>query len=140
MNRARLILPPVSIDGAIFLIRLWLGAMMIYHGFQKLFFNMSGFIDYLAKANYPFPTVLAYLAAGSEFFGGLLIVAGFLTQYAAALVLITMLVAGFVAHGSDPFAKKELPLTYALISLSLMLSGSGKWSVETLRFSSQKKF
>ncbi|MGQ9806175.1 MAG: DoxX family protein [Chlorobiales bacterium] len=121
---------PISIDGAILLLRLWLGAMMMYHGFPKVFTNNAGFVEYLAKFGYPIPSVMAALAAGAEFFGGLLIVVGFLTRPAAMFVLVTMLVAGFIAHGAEPFSKQELPLTYAMLSLVLFLSGSGAFSVE----------
>lgn len=121
---------PISIDGAILLLRLWLGAMMMYHGFPKIFTNSAGFIEYLTKSGFPMPNVMAALAAGAEFFGGLLIVIGFLTRPAAMLVLVTMLVAGFIAHGAEPFSKQELPLTYAMLSLALFLSGSGAFSVE----------
>ncbi len=121
---------PITIDGAILLLRLWLGAMMIYHGFPKVFTNNAGFIEYLTKFGFPAPSVMAALAAGAEFFGGILIVVGFLTRPAAMLVLITMLVASFVAHGADPFSKQELPLTYSILALALFLSGAGAFSVE----------
>ncbi|MFQ3599037.1 MAG: DoxX family protein [Chloroherpetonaceae bacterium] len=121
---------PISIDGAILLLRLWLGAMMMYHGFPKVFTNSAGFVEYLTKSGYPIPSVMAALAAGAEFFGGLLILIGFLTRPAATLVLITMLVAGFIAHGTEAFSKQELPLTYATLSLALFLSGAGAFSVE----------
>ncbi|MFN3345947.1 MAG: DoxX family protein [Chloroherpetonaceae bacterium] len=121
---------PITIDGAILLLRLWLGAMMIYHGFPKVFTNNAGFIEYLTKFGFPAPSVMAALAGGAEFFGGILIVIGFLTRPALMLVLITMLVAGFVAHGAEPFTKQELPLTYAMLSLVLFLSGAGAFSIE----------
>ncbi len=120
----------LSIDGAILLLRVWLGAMMMYHGFPKVFTNSAGFVEYLTKFGYPIPSVMAALAAGAEFFGGLLILIGFLTRPAAMLVLITMLVAGFVAHGADGFTKQELPLTYAMLAIALFLSGSGAFSLE----------
>ncbi len=130
MSLFKTVSKPISIDGAILLLRLWLGAMMMYHGFPKVFTNSAGFVEYLTKSGYPIPSVMAALAAGAEFFGGLLILIGFLTRPAAALVLITMLVAGFVAHGAETFSKQELPLTYAMLSLALFLSGAGAFSVE----------
>lgn len=123
---------PISIDGAILLLRLWLGSMMMYHGVPKVFTNSAGFVEYLTKFGYPIPSVMAALAGGAEFFGGLLIAVGFLTRPAATLVLITMLVASFVAHGAETFSKQELPLTYAMLSLALFLSGSGAFSVESV--------
>jgi putative oxidoreductase len=120
----------ISIDGTILLLRLWLGSMMMYHGFPKVFTNSAGFVAYLEKLGMPMPSVMAALAAGAEFFGGMLIAIGLLTRPAVMLVLITMLVASFIAHGADGFTKQELPLTYAMLSIALFLSGSGAFSVE----------
>lgn len=131
MSFFKIISKPISIDVAILLLRLWLGAMMMYHGYPKVFANGAGFVEYLTKSGYPIPSVMAALAAGAELFGGALIAIGFLTRPAATLVLTTMLVAGFVAHGADPFSKQELPLTYAALSLALFLSGSGAFSAES---------
>jgi putative oxidoreductase len=43
-----------------------------------------------------------------------------------------MLVAAFIAHGSDPFGKKELALLYLVIFIFLLFTGSGKYSVDYL--------
>ncbi len=129
---------PISLDGALLVVRVWLGAMMAYHGFPKLFGNAQGFADYLSKLGFPAPELWAALAGGAEFFGGLLIIIGFLTRPAAIAVLITMLVAGFIAHGADPFSKKELALAYVVLSLTTLLSGSGKFSLDALWLNAQK--
>jgi hypothetical protein len=76
----------ISIDGAILLLRLWLGSMMMYHGFPKVFTNSAGFVAYLEKLGMPMPSVMAALAAGAEFFGGMLIAIGLLTRPAVQMV------------------------------------------------------
>ncbi len=134
----RRLLDPISLDGALLVVRVWLGAMMAYHGFPKVFGNAQGFVEYLNKLGFPAPELWAALAGGAEFFGGLLIVVGFLTRPAAIAVLITMLVAGFIAHGADPFSKKELALAYVALSLTTLLSGSGKFSLDALWLNTQK--
>jgi putative oxidoreductase len=47
-------------------------------------------------------------------------------------LIITMSVAAFVAHGADPFGKKELALLYLVIYLFLLFAGSGKFSIDYL--------
>ena len=54
------------------------------------------------------------LAVFAEFFCSLLVVVGLFTRFAALNVVVTMLVAAFVIHAADPFAKKELALLYLL--------------------------
>jgi putative oxidoreductase len=41
-----------------------------------------------------------------------------------------MFVAAFIAHGPDPFGKKELALLYLVIYILLLVAGSGKYSVD----------
>jgi putative oxidoreductase len=41
-----------------------------------------------------------------------------------------MMVAAFMAHGADPFAKKELALLYLLIYVTILVTGSGKYSLD----------
>ena len=44
-----------------------------------------------------------------------------------------MLVAIFVAHASDPWAKKELAFMYLVPALTLLLTGPGRFSLDWLR-------
>jgi putative oxidoreductase len=41
-----------------------------------------------------------------------------------------MSVAAFIAHGSDPFGRKELALLYLVVFVFLLFTGSGKFSVD----------
>jgi putative oxidoreductase len=41
-----------------------------------------------------------------------------------------MVVAAFIIHGDDPFAKKEFALLYAIPFLTLVFTGAGKFSLD----------
>ena len=103
--------------------------MAIAHGYPKLM-NMSGFTANVAKMGMPLPEVSAALAMGSELLGGILIAVGFKTRFASLALFGTMLVAGLVVHGADPFSKKEMALLYAAACLILMAVGPGKFSID----------
>ena len=45
-------------------------------------------------------------------------------------VLSSVLVAGFVIHGADPWQKKELAFTYLAMYVAILLLGPGRWSVD----------
>jgi putative oxidoreductase len=45
-------------------------------------------------------------------------------------VLVTMLVAAFHVHATDPFSKKELALAYATAALAILLAGPGRLSLD----------
>lgn len=119
---------PTSIG--LLLLRLAVGGMMAYgHGWGKLssFSERSGsFPDLLGIGG---PANMA-LAIGAEFFCAILVVLGLFTRVAAVPLAFTMIMAAFVVHGADPFAKKELAFFYLTTSLALVFTGAGKLSVD----------
>jgi len=68
------------------------------------------FMDFLGLGT----TVSLALTIFGELIAPALILVGFKTRWMAAPAAFTMLVAAFVAHGSDPLADKEHALLYAL--------------------------
>ena len=120
-------------DVGLLFLRLGMGIGIAGHGYGKLFSDrMQGFIDGVSKMGLPFgqPAVLAHVAAWSEFGGGILIVIGLLTRVSALMVLGTMCVAFFVAHGDDPWNVKELAFTYLIMAATLLLTGPGRFSLD----------
>ena len=116
--------------GLLFL-RVLAGSGIAYHGYQKIF---GGYVDQLAQGlthmGFPVPIVFAWLAALSEFVGGICLVLGLFTLQGAVFVFITMSVAAFVAHKADPLDKKELALAYWTVSGALICLGAGKFSLD----------
>lgn len=120
------------------LLRLALGAVFVGHGAQKLFGAWGG-KGLQATAQF-FETSLnlkpgilhASLAAGGEFFGGILLVLGLATRYAAVVAVAIMAVAIWTAHRSAFFAPEgmEYPLTLLVVALSLVFTGGGALSID----------
>ncbi len=79
---------------------------------------------------FPTPVVFAWLAALSEFGGGILVAIGLATRAAALFVFATMSVAAFVAHADDPLRVKELALAYWTMAGAVALCGPGPYSVD----------
>lgn len=115
-------------------LRVSAGLMMATHGYAKIFGGrMEGFTQGVADMGFPVPAFFAWAAALSELVGGITLALGLGTRASAFLIYMTMLVAAFVRHGSDPFAKKELALLYLAVMFFFLLYGGGKWAVEQLR-------
>lgn len=81
---------------------------------------------------FPLPLLFAWAAALSELIGGFLVAIGLFARVGAAFAAITMFVAAFLYHASDPFAERELVLLYLVAMLAIALLGAGKWSVDGL--------
>ena len=125
---------PISIESAAVLLRIWLGAMMITHGFGKVFGDNSKFFAGVEKMGFPFPEFFGWAAALSEFAGGIFLILGLFTRFWSLMALATMVVAGFIRHADDPFRDKELAFTYMVISVVVFLLGPGRASVDRMLF------
>lgn len=112
------------------ILRLAAGAMMIYgHGWKKLmsFSEKAGtFPDPIGLGN----ELSMALAVGAEVGAAALLVIGLFTRLAAVPLMFTMIVAAFVVHGDDPFARKELALMYLSVFTALACVGGGRFSVD----------
>ncbi|MCP2045323.1 DoxX family protein [Pontibacter sp. HSC-36F09] len=121
-----------SIDVALLITRVGVAALMLVHGWPKLEMLLSGGpVQFPAVLGLSATTSLA-LAVFSEVLCSLLILVGLGTRLAVIPLLITMLVAVFVVHGADPFAKQELGLLYLMPYTVLLLTGSGRYSLDYL--------
>jgi putative oxidoreductase len=128
---------PGFLNTGLLVLRILTGLFIAFaHGINKIP-PSEGFINLISSMGFPFAVFFAWIAALSEFAGGLLLIPGLLTRPSAFMLSITMLVAAFLRHAADPFARKELALLYFFIFLFLLLLGGGKFSLDYLL---RKKF
>ncbi len=118
------------IDTGLLVLRIGIASLMLFgHGFEKL-------VNFSEKAvNFPDPLGVGSvtsltLTVFAEFFCSIAIMFGFFTRYAAIPLIIMMLVAIFIIHGDDPWSKKELAALYIVPYVTLLFSGSGRYSVD----------
>ncbi len=114
------------------LLRVFMGGALLTHGWGKMFGGLEEFTGYVAALGIPAPRMMTFLAAASESFGAMFLMAGLLTRPAAFMIVCTMSVAVGVAHQGDPFAKQELAWLYLVPALFFLLKGAGKWSLDSL--------
>jgi len=105
--------------------RVLVGLMFLQHGAQKLFGALGGNQVELIS--------LMGVAGFIEFFGGLLIAVGLLTQTVAFIAGLEMLFAYFMVHFSKGWipinSGGELSIMFFASFLVLMAYGSGKWAL-----------
>ncbi len=117
-----------------FILRAFVGVAMLTHGWPKLIAGPERWEQLggvMGSIGIPGPAVFwGFMAAFAESIGAIMLAIGLLTPVAALLILITMAVAVFVVHGSDPFSVRELGLMFLFTSLLFMLKGAGNYSID----------
>lgn len=126
------------------LIRFGLGVVMIVHGIGKLLgigpsaMPISDFAMTIAGLGLPAANVLAWLVGLVEFGGGVLLVVGLFTRYAAIGIAINMLVATVLVHLPQGFNHStggyEYTLVLFVMALSLVATGPGLLSLTRALF------
>jgi putative oxidoreductase len=111
------------------ILRLAVGAVFVMHGGQKIFvMGLHGVAGFLGSLGFPVPTVAAIVLMSVEFLGGVALILGVFTRYAAALLAVNMLVAISTVHLKNGFFLPhgfEFALTLLAANLALLLSGPG---------------
>lgn len=117
------------------------GIIFIAHGAQKLFgwfggYGLEGTGQWMASIGLTPGYLMALLAGGAEFFGGIALILGLLVRPAAAALAVAMVVAIFAAHiGNGLFMSNngyEYALSLLAVSVALLFSGAGKASLDAL--------
>jgi putative oxidoreductase len=126
------------------ILRVTLGLVMLPHGAQKLLgwyggFGFAGTMGFFTEQMHV-PAAIAFLVIMGESFGSLGLITGFLTRFSAFGTLCIMLGAIFMVHLPNGFFMNwfgkqagegfEYHLLVIGMSVALMLTGAGKWSVD----------
>lgn len=122
-------------DQGIFILRLGIGIMFIFHGFPKLRAGPEAWVKLggaLSAVGINFaPTFMGFMAAISEFGGGILLILGLFTRPACFFLLSTMIVATMMhLKNGDSFVKYSHALEASILFFSLLFIGPGKFSLD----------
>ena len=120
-------------------LRVPVGVILTAHGAQKLFgwfggHGLQGTADWLASIGLAPGMLMALLAGGAEFFGGLALIIGLFTRPAAFVSAVTMVVAIFSVHFTNGLLLDnggyEFALSLLAITVALLIQGSGRLAVD----------
>jgi putative oxidoreductase len=120
------------------LMRFSAGAILMYHGYVKLFGGFAPVVaeKVLAPMGFPAPLAWAYWLGILEFFGAGLLAIGFLTRPIALMLAVEMAIVTFVSHWgngyffSAPRGGYEYPLLLMLLYIGILMRGGGRYSVD----------
>ncbi|UCF21285.1 MAG: DoxX family protein [Gemmatimonadota bacterium] len=113
-------------------LRVALGAVFMTHGWDKLTGPLGTPLGFNIESwGWPYPVVWAWGVALIEFFGGLLIIVGLLTRFAAAFIAGVMGVAILKVKFASGFVGGfELDFALLMIAIALVFCGGGRVSVD----------
>jgi putative oxidoreductase len=117
-----------------------MGYIFLLGGWGKLL-GLAGFAAYLERQGLPASYPFAVLAAGVEFLGGLALIFGMVTRFAALALVAFTLVATGIAHRFwefDEAARRGQTINFnknmTMIGglLALIVAGPGRFSIDRL--------
>ena len=120
------------------ILRIALGGILIPHGMQKLFGAFGGMgltanAALFQKLGYSPGMFWGTLVGLTELVGGIMLIIGLFTRFAAAAVFIFMIVAVKFTSAKGFFWSAggfEFPLLIGVCALYFLLRGGGPWSVD----------
>jgi putative oxidoreductase len=120
-------------------VRMLVGIIFVAHGGQKLFglfggYGLAGTAQYMESLGLTPGYVMASLAGGAEFFGGLALIIGLLARPAAVALIIMTLTAIFSVHIHNGLFMANNGFEFALALLgaliAILIEGPGKLSLD----------
>jgi putative oxidoreductase len=121
-------------DIAKLILRVSVGVMMLFHGFDKVINGIDGVKQLTVSAG--FLEFLAYSVFIGEVVVPIFILLGAYARAASLVLAFNMAVAIFLAYGNSLFSLGkhgapvfELPFLYLVMSILIFMLGSGKYAI-----------
>ena len=131
-------------DLGLLVLRIGIGIVFMHHGYPKLqggpevWNGVGGALMTIGISRYL--TFFGFMAAVSEFGGGLLLALGLFVRPASLFMCITMVMATTMhIRSGDSFQVYSHPLKCAILFFSLVLIGAGKMSLDEHLFKRHTK-
>ncbi|MDN3657735.1 DoxX family protein [Ferruginibacter paludis] len=132
---------PSNTKSIIAVLRIIIGAMMIYHGAEV--FNpvqMKEYAQWDMFKNSGSPALMPYIGKSAEFLCGLLLLLGLFTRISALMLIISMAYITFkIGHGKFWYEDQH-PFMFVLFGLLFFFTGPGKWSLDHVLFKPKAKY
>ncbi|QHT71858.1 DoxX family protein [Rhodocytophaga rosea] len=122
-------------EGGLLVIRLMVGAFMLYHGWEVFDGEkMNGYAKWLTDMQFPSPVLMGYLGKGTEWLSGLLITLGLLTRFACLIMAVTMSIITFGIGEGRIFMQEQHPFLFVVLAMVFFFVGPGRWSLDYVLF------
>ncbi|MEN4053325.1 MULTISPECIES: DoxX family protein [Sulfurimonas] len=122
-------------DIAKLILRISLGVLILFHGIHKLIHGIDGVKALLLSSG--LPPFLVYGVYVGELIAPIFIILGLYARVASGILAFNMFVAIYLAYGFSLSTSKfgglswETPLLFFIMSILVILLGSGKYAVNS---------
>lgn len=115
----------------VFVARVLLSLLFVVAGYNKLM-DYSGTLGFVTSLGFPIPTVMTILLIIFELVGGLMLLVGFKTKWAAYALALVALIAAVVAHNPFEGQTGAFLKNMAVIGGMILITktGPGSFSVD----------
>ncbi|MBS0661470.1 MAG: DoxX family protein [Verrucomicrobia bacterium] len=122
-------------DLAPILIRWAFGYHLVQYTWEEVLLLQAhlGCATWLGSMGVPWPKFFAYVAMGTEFWGGVLWILGLWVRPVAALMAANFTVALCLVHSHHLYAKRFEAVQMLAVSLFLIFAGAGRLSLDAWR-------
>lgn len=119
-------------DIGLLVLRLFIGLRIVYGAFDNIISwdKMMEFSEFLKANHFPAPTFCAVLSVYAQFICAILILVGYKTRFAAAILTFNFIVAITMVHLSHSIERMTPALAMLFVSIALLFTGSGKYAIE----------
>ena len=118
------------------MIRFVAGAMMIPHGYGKVFGGIEGTTQFFASAGLEPALMLAWYVGLIELVGGICVALGLFTRFMSAQLIGVLAVATFYIHLPSGFmwvkGGYEYPLFWLVVMVAITIKGGSKLSMDNI--------
>ena len=118
-------------------IRLILGIIFVYHGFNKIL-DLENWNKFIISKN--LPEFLGIFSALFETIIGILLIMGFLTRLSSLGLILFMIIAIYLAHIKEPIHKYLYQITIIILGITILINGSGSYSIDNFITWKWKKY
>jgi putative oxidoreductase len=115
-------------------IRVLIGFHLFYGNWGRLVQTpaYNDFVAMLTRNQFPVPSIMAYLSAGSQVICGILFMAGLFTRPAAAVMVFNFILALVMVHWGQPYPRQAMALIMLCTSIFLLLHGPGRLALDNV--------
>lgn len=128
---------PLWQNSGIFMLRLIVGFLLIYHGKELL--DPVKMKEYAGWDMFKSSSIMPYLGKGAELVAGVLLMLGLFTRLACLMTIGTFAYITFFVGKGKFWMDDQHPFLFVLLGFVFIFTGPGAWSMDEWLFKNKRR-